>query len=516
MSARISAVDERHLMSEPVLRVERVSKHYAGLPALDDVTLELRAGEVVGLVGANGAGKSTLLKMIAGLCQPDSGRIVLRGRETVLKDRAAASDAGIGMVFQEQSLLPNLSVAENIMLGHEGAALRAGLFYNWTALNALAAVQLGKLGSAILPSAQTGSLSFGDRQVVELAKMLTLEERAHQRPVILLDEPTSMLEAEQLDTVLKRIQGLRERASVLFVSHRLDEVLRVCDRIYVLRDGRCVAECAGADRNTDELRRLMLGPATVHAPPRPAPATPSPLRLQVSGLGHGKRYRDVSFDLRAGEVLGLVGGAGSGREQLCRTLFGALAPDAGEIVLDGRPVRLNEPADAVRHGIAYLPAERQAEGIVAGMSVRENMSLPHLDLLRRGAFVDGARERALVAGWMAHLRITPPNAQTPAQHLSGGNQQKLALAKWLLVHPPKVLILDHPARGLDVGARAEIFALIRELAASGIGVLLLADTLEEAMALSDTLLVMRGGMVTSRLPLADGKTSERQILECMD
>lgn len=502
-------------MSGPVLRVERVSKRYAGMQALDEVTLELRAGEVVGLVGANGAGKSTLLKLMAGLCQPDSGRIVLRGREVALEDRAAAAAAGIGMVFQEQSLLPNLSVAENIMLGHEGPALRAGLFYDWTALNALAAAQLGKLGSAIAPSAQTGSLSFGDRQVVELAKVLTLEERAHRPPVILLDEPTCMLEAEQLDAVLARIQGLRARASVLFVSHRLDEVSRVCDRVYVLRDGRCVAERAGADRGADELRRLMLGPVANDAPRRPAPATPSSLRLRVSGLGHGTSYRGVSFDLRAGEVLGIVGGAGSGREQLCRTLFGALAPDAGEIALDGRPIRLSEPADAVRHGIAYVPAERHAEGIVAGLSVRENMTLAHLDLLRRGPFIDRAREGVLVARWMARLHITPRNADAPAQHLSGGNQQKLALAKWLLAHPPKVLILDHPARGLDVGARADIFALIGALAASGIGVVLLADTLEEALALSDTLLVMRDGAVAGRHPLADGKTSERQILECL-
>ncbi|SFU96886.1 sugar ABC transporter ATP-binding protein [Pseudoduganella namucuonensis] len=501
-------------MSGPVLRVERVSKRYAGVRALDEVTLELRAGEVVGLVGANGAGKSTLLKVMAGLCQPDSGRIVLRGRELALRDRAAAAAAGIGMVFQEQSLLPNLSVAENIMLGHEGAALRAGLFYDWTALNALAAAQLGKLGSAIAPSARTDGLSFGERQVVELAKVLTLEERARQRPVILLDEPTCMLEAEQLDTALARIRGLRERASVLFVSHRLDEVLRVCDRVYVLREGRCVAERAGADRDADALRRLMLGAATAGAAPRrAAPATPSPPLLRVHGLGHGARYRDVCFELRAGEVLGIVGGAGSGREHLCLTLFGALAPDAGEIALDGRPVRLNEPADAVRHGIAYVPAERGAEGVVAGMSVRENMSLAHLDRLRRGPFIDRAREGALVERWMARLRITPRDAQAPAGHLSGGNQQKLALAKWLLVHPPKVLILDHPARGLDVGARAEILALIGELAAGGVGVLLLADTLEEALALSDTVLVMRDGAVVGRLPRSDGTAAGRRMLE---
>lgn len=502
-------------MSGAVLRVERVGKRCGAVQALNEVTLELRAREVVGLVGANGAGKSTLLRLMAGLCQPDSGRIVLRGQEVVLRDRRTAVAAGIGMASQEQSLLPNLSVAENILLGQEDAALRAGLVYDWTVLNALAARHLGKLGVAITPSVPTDSLSFADRQMVELAKALTLEERGGREPVFLLDEPTTLLQGSQLDSVLACIRGLGGRASVLFVSHRLDEVLRICDRIYVLREGRCVGERAAPDCSAGELHRLMLGPVGGGLARRPARAATAPPRLRVRGLGHGTSYRAIDLDLHAGEVLGIGGGEASGREALCRTLFGALQPDAGEIMLDGQLIRLDEPADAVRHGIAYVPAERNAEGIVGGLSVRDNMTLAHLDRLRRGPFIDRVRQNALVARWMARLNITPRDAGMPARHLSGGNQQKLALAKWLLVQPPKVLILDHPVRGLDVGARADMLALIDTLAAGGIGVVLLADTPEELLALSDTLLVMKDGAVTGRFAVREGKTSARQVMECL-
>lgn len=508
-------------MSETVLRLEGISKRFAGIRALDDVCLEVRAHEVVGLIGANGAGKSTLLKVLAGLCRPDDGRILLRGRTIKFKGVFEAADAGIGMVFQEQSLLPNLSVAENILLGHEDAALRAGFLYDWRALYALAKAQLDKLDSSISPSARTDTLSFAERQVVELAKALTLEERTRLAPIILLDEPTSMLDAAQADTVLARIERLRERACIVFVSHRLDEVLRVCDRIYVLADGRCIARRDRKDCDIADLRQIMLGDAAgaaigaEYGAPATRPAMRSPARLSVRALSLAGGYRAVSFGLQAGEVLGIAGVGDSGRESLCRTLFGAERPDSGEIVLDGQPIRLGEPADAVRFGIGYVPAERRTDGIVAGMNVRENMTLAHLKWLRRGPLIDLARERELVGSWIGRLRIKPESAQTPAGHLSGGNQQKLALAKWLIAHKPKVLILDRPLRGLDPGARGEVAALIRELARSGIGILLIADMVDELIALSDAIIVMRNGVVSGRFPACAAKPSELQILERM-
>lgn len=502
-------------MTEPVLRVERVSKSFGGVRALHEVSIEIRAREVVGLVGANGAGKSTLLKVLTGLCQADAGRVVLRGKALDLRGVAAAAEAGIGMVFQELSLLPNLSVAENIMLGHEDPALRAG-FYDWKVLRALAARQLGKIGSGISPSARTDSLSFAEQQMVELAKVLALEERSRNAPVILLDEPTSMLDAAHIEAVLRQIERLRGRCSVLFVTHRLDEALRVCDRIYVLNDGRCVAQRDRKDFSLADLQQRMLGHELgVGNQMQMMPARQTRLTLSVRALCRANSYRDVSFDLQAGEVLGIAGMAGSGRESLCRALFGIEQADSGEIVLDGQLIQLGDPADAVRLGIGYVPAERRTEGIVAGLSILENMTLAHLGKLRHGPFIARKRESEFVEKWIARLRIKPGAAHTPAQHLSGGNQQKVVLAKWLIAGSPKILILDHPLRGLDVGARMEIMQLIRELAQSGIGILLITDTYDELIALSDRILVMKDGVVSAYFPATASKPSEIQILERM-
>ncbi|HMN86123.1 MAG TPA: ATP-binding cassette domain-containing protein, partial [Bauldia sp.] len=337
-------------MSEVVLRAEGLSKSYPGVKALDDVSIEVRAREVVGLIGENGAGKSTLLKIIAGLQRPDGGRIVVRGADIRLGSLKAAGEAGIGMVFQEQSLLPNIRVAENILLGHEGPGLRFGL-YDWKRLYDLAAAQLAKIGADISPSAETDSLSFAERQLVEFAKVLSLEERTHHEPVILLDEPTSVLDADELEVILAQVEKLRERASVVFISHRLDEVLRVSDRIYVMTNGRCVAERDPKHCDVAELQTLMLGkeladqyergPATAATAAAGARAEP---RLRVEGLALAGAFEEVSFTLAADEVLGIAGVEGSGREMLCRALFGAEKPTAGTMRLDGAAEPFPDPA----------------------------------------------------------------------------------------------------------------------------------------------------------------------------
>ena len=501
-------------MSAPVLRVDGISKRYPGVQALEDVSLEVRAREVVGLIGENGAGKSTLLKVLAGLVRADSGSIMVRGRELEQGSYRAAAAMGIGMVFQEQSLLPNLCVAENILLGHEGDAVRLGV-YDWRKMSALAERQLGKLGASMSPMAITESLSFAERQLVEFAKVLTLEERTRHEPIILLDEPTSILEASEIELILGEVERLRSRASVVFVSHRLDEVLRVSDRVYVMTNGRCVAEREPGDCDIAELQRLMLGRdlAIHYQQQRVGKALPTAAtRLEVRDLSLDGAFRDVGFALRAGEVLGVAGVEGSGREMLCRTLFGAAKPTGGQILLDGNPVTFASPADAVGHGVGYLPAERRTEGIIGGLTVKENMTLAHANVVQRGPFLDLRREDELAERWIGRLKIKTPSPETPAANLSGGNQQKVVLAKWLVGNDTRILILDHPMRGLDVGAKAEIFELIKELAQSGIGIVLIADTLDELIALSDTFLVMRDGQISGRFDAAADRPTRLDLL----
>lgn len=504
-------------MTDPVLRIEGLSKSFPGLKALDDVSMEIRPHEVVGLIGENGAGKSTLLKILAGLYPPDSGRIVLRTKDVHLKSVAHAAANGIGMVFQEQSLLPNITVAENILLGHEEVAQRFGI-YDWPKLFALAGAQLAKVGSAIDPSAQTDSLSFSDRQVVELAKVLTIEERTRHEPIILFDEPTSVLEAEEVKMVLQQIRRLRERASVVFISHRLDEILQVADRVYVMTGGRCVAERDRASCDVAELQELMLGrelSSEYERRTKGQPALADDVRLRLSNLSSGHHFQDVSFDVRRGEILGIAGVGGSGREEICRAIFGAHGFEGGEITLDGKLARFADPSEAVAAGIGYLPSERRVEGVVAGMSVRENMTLAHLRPVMRGPIIDRRKEKQLAKRWIERLSIKTRSAETQVGLLSGGNQQKVSLTKWLIADNPKIFILDHPMRGLDVGAKAEIFGLIRDLSNAGIGIILIADTLDELIALSDTILVMRDGIVTGRFNSRDTPPTQFQILERM-
>jgi len=502
------------VIAAPLVSVEKVSKAYPGVQALKDVSLAIGAREVVGLIGENGSGKSTLLKALAGLVRPDQGRILVRGQPLV-GGFAGAARAGVGVVFQEQSLLLNITVAENILLGRERDAVAYG-FYKWSRLAELARRQLDKLGCDIAPDAIAGSLSFAQRQLVELAKALAVEDQIGDDPIVLLDEPTSVLEAEDIDIVLAQVERLRSRASIVFVSHRLDEVLRVCDRIYVMTNGRCVAERNGREASRDELHALMFGQQLAEEYRRDRAARhPGAVRLSVRNLCCGASCQGVSFDVLGGQIVGLAGVEGSGRESVCRTIFGAEEPSAGEILIEGHMVRLGSPADAFALGIGYVPAERRVEGIVSGMSVKENMTLTHLHVVQRGVVLDRSRERRLVGHWINQLRIKAPSSGALAGQLSGGNQQKVALAKWLIAEQPRVLILDHPLRGLDVGAKAEIFRRILELAEKGIGVILIADALEELIALSDTILVMRDGRITACFNESDPPPQPSMILKHM-
>jgi ribose transport system ATP-binding protein len=492
-------------MTAPALALEAVDKRFPGVHALKAVSLELRPHEVVGLVGENGAGKSTLMRILAGVYQPDTGRIMLDGKPVTLRSATDAARHGIGMVFQEQSLLTNLTVGENIWLGNEARFTRGGLI-RWRELYAAASRQLAKVGLEDLdPRLRAADLGFATRQMVELAKALTLEEQGQGHLVILLDEPTSVLERADIEILFERVRALKARASFVFVSHRLDEVLELSDRVYVMKDGAVVADLPAADADVHMLHRLMVGrglQAEYYREPLQRPFR-AEVVLKTEGLGLRGAYRDVGFELHAGEIMGIAGVIGSGREELSRTFAGFAPHDTGRLTIQGKEAVLASPADAVDRGIGYVPRERRTEGIVLFLPVAANITLASLGELRRFGLIDTGAERRLAKEWVDRLRIRTPGIDTLCLSLSGGNQQKVALAKWLNARS-KILILDHPTRGLDVGAKEEVYELVRAVTAEGMGVILTSDTLEETIGLSHTVLVMRDGVVTHRTDASPG------------
>jgi ribose transport system ATP-binding protein len=480
----------------PALALVAVDKSFPGVHALKRVSIEIGQGEVVGLIGENGAGKSTLMKILSGVYQPDSGKILIAGKPTRLLDAADANSKGVGMVFQEQSLLTNLTVGENIYLGNEKQFTRFGIV-DWKRLYAAAARQLAKVQVDVDPRTRAEDLDFASRQMVELAKALTLEEHAGGHLVILLDEPTSVLERAEIDVLFSRVRALKSRASFIFVSHRLDEVLEVSDRIYVMKDGAVVADLKAADADVTKLHHLMVGrslQAQYYREPLQKPFRDEVL-IEGKDLSLGQAYRNVSFRLHAGEILGIAGVIGSGREELTRTLAGFAPHTGGSLKIRGREVRLKTPAEAVDLGIGYIPRERRVEGLVLFLSVAANITLADLGGLIRHGLISAGEERRLAKSWVDRLRVQTPSIETLCLSLSGGNQQKVVLAKWLNAKA-KVLILDHPTRGIDVGAKEEVYELVRAVTAEGVAVILTSDTLEETIGLSHTVLVMRDGEVT--------------------
>lgn len=492
-----------------MLSVNGISKSFMGVKALKDVSLEIRPNEVIGLIGENGAGKSTLMRTLAGTLQPDSGAMTLDGKRLRLRNTRDAAFHGIGMVFQEQSLLLNMSVAENIYLGQEDQFTRLGIV-NWRAMREAARRQLGKIGVDIDVTTRTSELTFAARQMVELAKALTLEESVSRPLVILLDEPTSVLTSSDIDVLFERIGSLKKRASFVFVSHRLDEVLRISDRVYTMKDGEVVAEHQASQVTGPELHEIMVGRGLqteyYKEPRQMAPGTE--VILEANGLGVKGAFCGVDFKIHAGEIVGIAGVVGSGREEIARTLGGFLPQSEGTLEVKGQAVRFTSPEQAVRKSIGYVPRERRIEGLVMFLSIAENITLADLSSVMKNGKIDYRAERALAIDWIRKLRIKAPGPEIACRKLSGGNQQKVVLARWMTAGSC-VLILDHPTRGLDVGAKEEVYELVRDLSAQGIAILLLSDTLEETIGLSHTVLVMRDGEVTARFDAAAGNKPDQ-------
>ncbi|WP_026369335.1 sugar ABC transporter ATP-binding protein [Kallotenue papyrolyticum] len=491
-----------------LLELRGISKRFGGIQALDSVDFSLRRGEVMALVGENGAGKSTLIKIIAGVHQPDSGTLAIDGQPVRLRTPAEAQRLGIAVIYQEFNLTPNQTVAENVFLHRPprrpGLAGRLGLVDHRARAQATGAL-LNQLGAPIDPQRPVAELSVAQQQLTEIAKALAQNAR-----IIIMDEPTSALPDEEVEVLLAIVRRLRERGvTIVFVSHRLEEIRRIADRVTVLRDGRLVAVLPISEASDERLISLMVGRAIDHLFPK-TPLTPGDEVLRVEGLSRRGVLHNVSFSLRRGEILGLAGLIGAGRTETARCIFGADRADSGRILLAGRPVTIRSPRDAVALGIGYVPEDRKQQGLVLEMSVRHNITLGVLHRLTRAGLVRWPAVDRLAYDYAQRLRLRPARIDLPVVQLSGGNQQKVVLAKWLALQP-RVLILDEPTRGIDVGAKAEVHALIDQLAQAGIGILLISSELPEVLSMSDRILVMAEGEIVGELSRA--QATQERVLE---
>jgi ribose transport system ATP-binding protein len=483
-----------------------IRKSFDGTQALKGVDFSARRGEVHGIVGENGAGKSTLMKILAGALQRDAGEILLDGQPSVLRSPFSAHRLGIRAVYQEFSLVRHLTITENILLGQMPTG-RGKWLIDWKRAHRLAEEKLAEIGFTGLDvRMQVSNLSVSHQQMVEIAKAAVTKPR-----IWILDEPSAVLSQEELKRLFELIQRLKaESALILYISHRLDEVFEVADRITVLKDGELIGTMRTQDTDENQLIKMMVGRTLGEFYPRRA-NKPGEELLTVTSLGRVGSFSDVTFSLRRGEILGLFGLVGSGRTQVARCVFGADRATAGEILLEGRLVRPNSPRDAVEAGVALLTEDRKRDGLVMSCSIRDNASLAIMQQVSRWGVLNTARRDELVQAKVGELAVHPAQISRLVRQLSGGNQQKVVLAKWLLSQA-RVLMLDEPTRGVDVATKVEIYRIISDLAEGGVGVLIISSELPEILGMSDRVVVMREGLVAGEFNTA--QASEESLLAC--
>jgi rhamnose transport system ATP-binding protein len=487
------------IASTPRAELRGITKRFGATQALDDVSLDLLPGEVHALVGENGAGKSTLVKILAGVYQPDEGTIWLNGDATQLHGPAHSRSLGIAVVHQEPRLFPDLTVAENVFIGHAPAG-RLGTI-DWGAMGRAAQALFDELEVEFDVGAPVRGLSMADQQLIEIAKSLSVEAR-----VLILDEPTASLSAHEVARLFTIVRRLRDRdVAILFVSHRLDEVFELCNRATVLRDGRHVITTPTTALTTADLIRHMVGRVVSLFPKVDTPV--GEVLLEVEGLSRAGAFRNVSFAIRAGEIVGFAGLVGAGRTEIARVLFGIDPRDAGEIRVGGKPVDFESPSAAMNAGIAYLPEDRHQEGLILDFPIAQNVTLPILPRLFPRLLVRGSTERRVAHDYTEQFNVRMTGVDQLVSALSGGNQQKVVLAKWLATKP-RILILDEPTRGIDIGAKVEVHRIISELAASGLGIVLISSDLPEVLAMSDRVVVLHEGRITAEIP-RERATEER-------
>ncbi len=480
---------------EALLRLEGITKTFGGIVALDDVDFEVQAGEVHALIGENGAGKSTLMRIAMGVHSADRGRLLWKGRVVKLQTPRDAHRLGIRMVHQELMLIPQLSVGENIFLGCPPSRRAVFSWVRWNDMYERARQLLQGLGHDLDPRRPVSELSVAEQQLVEIARALAFEAE-----LLILDEPTSPLSEHETERLFQTIARLKARGlSVIYITHRMRELYQIADRVTVLRDGRRILTAPISETSPEELVRAMVGRELKdYFPERESRARGAPI-LRVEGLTAPGRFSDITFTIHRGEIVGLAGLVGAGRTELVEALFGAREYTSGKIFIEDCPVTIRTPADAIRHGLALVTDDRKAKGLIPMASVRVNVILPvQARVAHLGILVNARAERHITERLLRELRVKTPSADHPVMVLSGGNQQKVVLARWLAVHP-RVFLMDEPTRGIDVGAKMEIYELIRRLAAQGTAILLVSSELEELRHLADRILVMHRGRIVGEL-----------------
>lgn len=487
-------------MTTPLVEVERVSKAFPGTQALSEVSFELLPGEVHALVGENGAGKSTLVHILSGVLAPDSGVIRIAGQPVEIHNPRQAQSLGIGMVYQELSLVPSLSIAENVFPNR--APVRPGGLINWPLLYERTRALMAHFELDVDVRTPVRALSVTARQIVEIVKALSLDAR-----ILLLDEPTSALTLDEVGLLFDVIRRLKQQGiGIVYISHRIPEVMTIADRVTVLRDGRRVGTFITREITPDRLIEAMVGRTLTEMFPDRGNGQQGEL-LRVEGLSSEDGFQDITFHLNRGEIVGLAGLKGSRRSELLRALVGDRRVTAGRVFVEGCPVRIASPADAFALGMAYLPEERKADGLFLKMPLRQNVSATALADFSRLGIMNPRQEAAVARRFVERLGIVTPSVEQLVGRLSGGNQQKVMLSKWL-VRQPKILIIDEPTKGVDVGAKVEIHALLRELAHQGVGILFISSEMPEIIGLSDRILVMYEGRLIAELP-AEGMDEQR-------
>lgn len=483
-------------MSELLLEMKGIHKSFPGVKVLEDVQFSLQSGELHALMGENGAGKSTLMKILGGIYTKDSGEILVEGVKQEIDSTKAATALGISIIHQELNLISYLSVMENMFLGRE-FTYGQSRFVNWRKMREEAEKYLSMLNIGIDPGTLVEELSVGQQQMIEIAKALSTNAR-----ILVLDEPTAALTDREIAALFEVIASLKKKGvGMIYISHRMEEIFQISDRITVLRDGKYIGTKQTSETNMDELVRMMVGRDIKDRFPK----IQIPIgneRIRVEGLSTKSKLKNISFHVRSGEILGIAGLMGAGRTELAKALFGVDPVDQGRIYVDGKETTIRQPIDAIQAGIAFVTEDRKQEGLILSLSIRENLSLPNLGKLSSAGFMNKAREKQLSEATIDKLQIKTPHQEQPVGSLSGGNQQKVVIGKWLATEP-KILILDEPTRGVDIGAKKEIYDLMNQLAAQGVAIIMISSELPEVLGMSDRILVMHEGRLAAEFTKAE-------------